>query len=273
MKKLLVNTSLVLLLLVSTNSTNAFASTPLVLIDQQLVESARPQIINNRTVVEFRPVFEGLDLNVTWDPQHRKVVGEKNDVRIELTIGSNKAIVSSIASNFSYDTEVTLDVPAQIVNGRTMVPLRFIAEATDAKVHWDNQNKVAHITSPPSKCKPFESDAPKIALEEVLQQKGYTVKIENEIEYFYKDGRTFYDMYYSLRGEKEHYIFIGGDPDLDQLEVAAAIAVTKGFPSTHQGLFDKFTERKRSYDIECNGVVYTLYQNNVGDIIFFWKEK
>lgn len=56
---------------------------------------------------------------------------------ITLPVGSTTATVSG--------ETVTLDVPAQIVDGRTMVPLRFIAESLGMEVHWDNATKTVHI--------------------------------------------------------------------------------------------------------------------------------
>lgn len=59
--------------------------------------------------------------------QARVTIGEQP--RIVLTIGSTTAIVDG--------REVELDVPPQIVNGRTLVPLRFVAEALGCRVDWE----------------------------------------------------------------------------------------------------------------------------------------
>jgi hypothetical protein len=56
---------------------------------------------------------------------------------ISLVVGSNIAKVDG--------ENIKLDVPAQIVNGRTMVPLRFIADAFGAQTKWDAQTKTIDI--------------------------------------------------------------------------------------------------------------------------------
>lgn len=55
---------------------------------------------------------------------------------------------------FVNDNEVIGDTPAQIVNGRTMVPLRFVAEALDAKVDYDPVHRKAIITTAKNKQEP-----------------------------------------------------------------------------------------------------------------------
>ena len=96
-----------------------------------------PLIESGRTLVPMRALAESLGCFVAWDSQEQKVtvIGSKDDV--VLTIGSNKAYVG--------EKEVTLDVPAKIVDGRTMIPLRFVAEAFGAEVMWDSSMNMAII--------------------------------------------------------------------------------------------------------------------------------
>jgi outer membrane protein assembly factor BamB len=87
-----------------------------------------PFIRNGRTLVPFRGLFEALGATVDWDTANRTVTGTAGTVIIKLKIGSTVATVGG--------REVTLDVPAEIVNGRTVVPLRFVVENLGAKVEW-----------------------------------------------------------------------------------------------------------------------------------------
>ncbi|MCL2837732.1 MAG: stalk domain-containing protein [Oscillospiraceae bacterium] len=97
-----------------------------------------PIIIDNRTLVPFRAIFEALDMEVEWDNDTRTAIGENDDVRIELPIDSTTAYING--------EDVTLDAPAMLHNERTMVPLRFIAEATGADVEWDEDTRTVVIS-------------------------------------------------------------------------------------------------------------------------------
>gem|GEM_PF-5261011 len=98
-----------------------------------------PTITNDRTLVPFRAIFEALDMAIEWDSDTRTAIGESEEVRIELPIDSATAYVNGEA--------VTLDVPAMLHNERTMVPLRFIAEATGADVEWDEDTQTVLIST------------------------------------------------------------------------------------------------------------------------------
>ena len=89
-----------------------------------------PIIRNDRTMVPMRKIFETLGAKVSWDGEARKVSAVKGDVAVELVIGENTAFINGEATE--------LDAPALILDNRTLVPLRFVAEAFDCDVSWDN---------------------------------------------------------------------------------------------------------------------------------------
>ncbi|WP_435922097.1 copper amine oxidase N-terminal domain-containing protein [Paenibacillus sp. DYY-L-2] len=97
------------------------------------------------TMVPMRGVFEALKAEVKWDGATQTVTATKGDTTIKLTIGNNYAYVNG--------QKVALTAEAIIVNGSTMVPLRFVAEALGAKVEWDGATKTA-IISQGSEIKP-----------------------------------------------------------------------------------------------------------------------
>lgn len=87
-----------------------------------------PIIADDRTLVPLRIIFEALGAKVDWVEETMTVIAVKSDIKIILQIGSSDAMV---------DDEIkVLDVPAQLINGRTLVPLRFVSEAMGAKVDW-----------------------------------------------------------------------------------------------------------------------------------------
>lgn len=95
-------------------------------------------IIEGRTMVPVRGVFENLGYTVEWNNE-TKTAELKNEENT-ITIKSGEAAFTV------NDNVITPDVPQQIVEGRFMLPLRAVGEAIDAKVEWDNESKTAYIT-------------------------------------------------------------------------------------------------------------------------------
>lgn len=93
----------------------------------QLSFDQPPYIANGSTMVPFRTIAEALGAEVDWDQASQKItiMGDKT---VELTVNSKTARVNG--------TAVTLDNPAVVTGGRTMVPLRFVGEAMGAKVSY-----------------------------------------------------------------------------------------------------------------------------------------
>ena len=102
------------------------------------------QIINNRTMVPFRKIFNSLgvtDENITWIGETRTVITKKDNIEIELQIDNNVAKKTINGET----TEIKLDSAPVIYENRTLVPVRFIAESMEKLVGWDSSNKTAVI--------------------------------------------------------------------------------------------------------------------------------
>lgn len=98
-----------------------------------------PIIDNSRTLVPLRGIFEALGAQVAWNGETSTVTATKGDTAVVLQIGNPVATVSG--------KEVTLDVPAKIVEGRTLVPVRFVSESLGCKVDWIGESRTVVITS------------------------------------------------------------------------------------------------------------------------------
>jgi len=98
-----------------------------------------PQIINERTMVPLRAIFEALGATVDWNGDTQTLTSTKNDITVKLTINDSTMYVNN--------TPVILDSPAFIIDGRTLVPLRAISEAYQANVAWDSDTSTALITA------------------------------------------------------------------------------------------------------------------------------
>ena len=86
---------------------------------------------NDRTQIPVRAVAEAFDCNVDWNGDIQTVTITKDDRLIVLNIGNK---------NMQVDKEIiTMDTEAQIINDRTYIPIRFVGEALNMKVNWDNR--------------------------------------------------------------------------------------------------------------------------------------
>jgi len=101
----------------------------------------QPVIQNGRTLVPFRAIAEALNVKVNWDGTTQAINATHGKTSIRLQIGNKTA--------YRNENRIPLDVSPQILNGRTLIPLRFFSEAFDCQVEWDNSIKGVRITSPP----------------------------------------------------------------------------------------------------------------------------
>lgn len=100
---------------------------------------AAPVIVNNRTMVPLRMIFETLGASVEWVQATQTVNAKKGDTSISLQIGSSTAKKDG--------KSITLDAAPQLIDNKTMVPLRFVSEALGAEVKWDGDTRTVSITS------------------------------------------------------------------------------------------------------------------------------
>ena len=98
-----------------------------------------PQLIDDRTMVPMRKIFEELDADVTWTEDTQTITAVKGDIEIIMQIGNNEITVNG--------KSIELDVAPTLVNSRTLVPIRAVSESLNADVQWDDQNKTVIITT------------------------------------------------------------------------------------------------------------------------------
>ncbi len=100
-----------------------------------------PVIENGRTLVPLRAIFEKIGATVEWDGDTQTVIAKstENGTIIRLTIDSTTALVNG--------EQVPLDVPAKIINGRTLVPVRFVSDCFGVGVDWNGDIQSVILTS------------------------------------------------------------------------------------------------------------------------------
>ena len=98
---------------------------------------AAPVIRGDRTMLPVRYVAEALGAAVTWDGATSTATVTTAETELKITVGASLATVNG--------KSVSLDAPAFIENGRTYMPVRFVAEALGATVSWDGAASTATI--------------------------------------------------------------------------------------------------------------------------------
>ncbi|MBU5426214.1 copper amine oxidase N-terminal domain-containing protein [Tissierella pigra] len=122
----------------SPKTINASSGIKVLLEGQELKFDVPPQIIEGRTLLPLRAIFEALGLEVGWDDATRIITGVAEGKEIILELDSKEVKVNGV--------DKTLDVPAKAINGRTLVPVRFIAESLDMNVVWNQESKTVKIS-------------------------------------------------------------------------------------------------------------------------------
>ena len=117
----------------------SIGSNEIVINDAKATIDAAPIVENNRTFVPFRALAEAFGATVAYDEATQAVTAELNGVTVVMTIGSAEYTVNGVAK--------TADVAPFIAGSRTMVPVRFAAEAFGIKVipTYDENGATADI--------------------------------------------------------------------------------------------------------------------------------
>ncbi len=92
-----------------------------------------PVIVNDRTLVPIRAVIEAMGGTVSWEQETKTATLNYKDDEIKLTIGDTTAYLNDEAN--------VLDTAPEIINDRTMLPIRFIAESFKFEVTWNNETR------------------------------------------------------------------------------------------------------------------------------------
>lgn len=108
--------------------------------DEVVTLDVPAQVQNDRTLVPLRAIFEALGAQVDWEEETQLITSTKGDITIKLTVGSDKL--------YRNDDEIVLDVPAQVQNDRTLVPVRAISESFGCQVDWDEETQLVTIHVP-----------------------------------------------------------------------------------------------------------------------------
>ena len=109
-----------------------------------------PVIEQDRTLAPVRALVEALGYIVAWEPVSQEVeIYETKTYNcvLSMTVDSNIAYILTNTDGISEMEELQIDVPVKIINGRTMAPVRFIAEALGFTVNWNDSLNIVLVTT------------------------------------------------------------------------------------------------------------------------------
>lgn len=139
-KKLLVVVALALVLLATASTALGDAGEIQVFIDGSRISlDVPPRMVEGRLLVPVRGIFEALDARVEWDAATATVTAARGTGAVRLTAGKSTAYVNG--------RPVNLDVAPAVVDGRILVPLRFVGEALGLGVEWQDKEGAVYLAT------------------------------------------------------------------------------------------------------------------------------
>ena len=175
-----------------------------------------PVIRNDRTLVPIRAIFEAMGMMVSWDNTTKKILAIGNDWAISMQIDSYWIAYGSTESS---STIQAMDTTPCIINDRTYVPVRFIAEVTGYDVDWDEAGKTVVITGSPTIPEPAQND--NSIIPETYEVKGsfeYYSAFPDVLDFGKLNNVPCTDEYEALTGYK--YVYSGSGKDMANYIIA-----------------------------------------------------
>ncbi len=220
-----------------------------------------PVIEDGRTLIPVRALFEAMDGTLQWNELTREVMIHIDEKVVVLTIDSKTASVNGI--------ETTIDVPAKIIDGRTLIPVRFVTESIGCSVEWDDVNRTVIITSPQTtETEPAVEEVviPSILVQSISMTDGTTLEVK------------------TASPIKDYHLFYLSDPDRLVLDLYdAGLTNGDGKFTTIGGIL---TEEENTLILDkdslLEGVRYAQYDENTVRIVidlngssygFFYKNE
>ncbi|MEN6390426.1 MAG: stalk domain-containing protein [Syntrophomonas sp.] len=257
----------------------AAAAAPKVLINGHSLNSDVPaQIQNGRVMVPISSVFKALGAEVTWVSETQTILGKKYLTSMTLQVGQPHAIINGI--------DLALDSPPVIIDGRTLVPISFIARVMGAEVMWDAPSETVSVVvsdtdNLPSNTQIMEHLGPTVVEVTAKDKAGapyaygsgvivssdgkivtnyHVLEGATQVEVKLEDGKT-----YTCKG------MLGYDADRD---IAVLKIEASGLPRAELGDSDRVITGDRILTIGCpQGLERTMSDGLVSSTRTFEKQK
>lgn len=152
-----------------------------------LQPAVAPVIEDGSTLVPLRIISENMGASVVWNGEDRSVTIEKDGTNIYLILDQKTVNVNGVTKE--------LAVAPKIIDGSTMVPIRFVSENLDCSVSWDGTNRIVSIIESGVVVEePTTAPQPTVQKEPVYTNDGKHQVIDDEN----------FIVYYTPKGEKYH---------------------------------------------------------------------
>ncbi len=195
-----------------------------------------PLVVDNRTIVPIRAIIEAFGGTVSWNQKEQAVLLSMKDDSIKLVIGSNTAYLNGKMH--------TLDVAPAVINGRTMLPIRFIAEGFNLGVAWESDTRTVSVIR-----NVFEQHEYDYLMSVIADYSGNPyITINNNIPLFKE--------YEIIGGSFEYYSDLDS---LDRCDVTMASVSEDIMPTEDRESIANITPtgwKNKSYDSVPGGYVY-----------------
>ncbi|NPV92660.1 MAG: SH3 domain-containing protein [Firmicutes bacterium] len=245
-----------------------------------------PQISSGRTLLPVRYLAESCGAEVDWDPRSQVVTLKANQTTIQLTIGSSRELVNGQA--------VEMDVAPVIIDGRTMLPARWVAENLGYQVAWNANSRTvtifpkkayvqvsaANVRQSPSQGSKLLSTLQQYTVLEVTDDVNGWFKVNlpgggsgwvagwlttpasSRAPRLFEGTGVWTNIYKEPLNSGDLARFKNAGIRRIYLEVARS---PQGFPPEWQGWIDSLLPLARQYDIEVVGWVVTYLEDPAGD--------
>lgn len=157
------------------------------------VKYSAPTMVNNRVLLPISNLIKEFGGSTTWNGSQKKVTITLHSRKVVLTLDSRKAFVNG--------DQVKLDVPPTTIDGRTMVPLRFISDNLGLQLVWDQKNQIIALyqgdfenvpteyndyflplnSDNTSDTLPQKNDKPKTDTDRPVSKQGVTIKVGDRV--------------------------------------------------------------------------------------------
>lgn len=164
-----------------------------------------PVIIEGRTLIPLRGIFEKLGYEIGWDGDTKTATFVKELTIVKVTENAHQLTVGGKAFE--------LDVPAQIINGSMMLPLRAVGEATGLYVDWDSETKTVVLSS----------ESTDTRVNSLKDNKGGTVENLSSIK-TYVDVNRALTLGYTYVDQIFEYMYVGNEVDFENMDYERIIS-------------------------------------------------
>lgn len=155
-----------------------------------------PIIVNSRTMVPLRTVFEAYGADVSWDEGTEIITSRLDDIEIILQIDNNVMLRNGKA--------IHLDASPMIEGDRTLVPVRAISESFGSEVTWDDINRIVCIRNLPESNKVMNGTI----ISDEYRYENYDGEY-NGVSIFNKNGTDYFGMELLGISEKSGEMYAG----------------------------------------------------------------